>query len=95
MLLPGTLSTYWLGIQGNLFPPISCILTSSSLHDSQVAIPLATMTNERVTSLYDLMDSAYDAPEIKEHSRSFGHVPIIAVNPLRTPGLKQELVFYG
>jgi len=30
------------------------------LHDSQVAIPLATLTAGRVTSLYDLMDSAYD-----------------------------------
>jgi hypothetical protein len=35
------------------------------------------MTNQRVTSLYDLMDSAYDAPIIKERSSSLGHVPII------------------
>ena len=41
--------------------PISCILTSASLHDSQVAIPLATLSAERTTSLYDLMDAAYDA----------------------------------
>ena len=40
--------------------PVSCILTSASLHDSQVAIPLATMIDARVTNLYDLMDSAYD-----------------------------------
>ena len=39
--------------------PLSCILTSASLHDSQAAIPLATMTVARVTNLYDLMDSAY------------------------------------
>jgi hypothetical protein len=58
--------------------PISCLLTAASLHDSQVAIPLATMTAQRVTSLYDLMDSAYDAREIREHSKSLGHVPIIA-----------------
>lgn len=57
--------------------PISCILTAASLHDSQVAIPLATMTAARVTSLYDVMDSAYDANEIIEHSRELGHVPII------------------
>ena len=37
------------------------------------------------------MDSAYDAPEIKEHSRLLGHVPIIDVNPRSTTGLKQEL----
>ena len=35
------------------------------------------MTAARVTNLYDLMDSAYDAPEIAAHSRSLGHVPII------------------
>jgi hypothetical protein len=44
--------------------PISCVLTAASLHDSQVAIPLASMTAARITNLYDLMDSAYDTPEI-------------------------------
>ena len=71
--------------------PISCVLTSASLHDSQVAIPLATMTARRVTSLYDLMDSAYDVSEIKDHSRSLGHVPIIAINPRGRKDLKEEL----
>lgn len=61
--------------------PITCLLTSASLHDNQVAIPLATMTAARVTSLYDVMDCAYDVPEIHAHSRSLGHVPIIAENP--------------
>ena len=37
------------------------------------------------------MDSAYDAPEIRDHSRSLGDVPIIGVNPRSKPGLKQEL----
>jgi hypothetical protein len=59
--------------------PISCLLTSASLHDSQVAIPLATMSNSRVTSLYDLMDSAYDSKLIRQHSESLGHVPIIEI----------------
>jgi hypothetical protein len=71
--------------------PISCILTSASVHDSQVAIPLATLTSARVTNCYDLMDSAYDVPEIADHSRSLGHVPIIDANPRRTPGRKQEI----
>lgn len=71
--------------------PISGILTSASVHDSQVAIPLATMTNGRVTNCYDLMDAAYDAPLIKEHSISLGHVPIIDTNP-RTSQRKQELL---
>ena len=61
--------------------PITCLLTSASLHDNQVAIPLATMTAARVTSLYDVMDCAYDVPEIHAHSRRLGHVPIIAENP--------------
>ena len=71
--------------------PISCILTSASVHDSQVAIPLATLTSARVTNCYDLMDSAYDVPEISDHSRSLGHIPIIDVNPRRAPGRKKEI----
>jgi hypothetical protein len=61
--------------------PASAILTSASMHDSQVAIPLAQLTAQRVTSLYDLMDSAYDAPQIHTFSRTLGHVPIIDPNP--------------
>lgn len=68
--------------------PVSAILTSASPHDSQVAIPLAQMTSERLTNLYDLMDSAYDSPEIHEFSRSLGHVPIIDDNPRK--GEKKE-----
>ena len=71
--------------------PISCVLTSASVHDSQVAIPLATMTAAVVTNLYDLMDSAYDVAAIKQHSRDLGHVPIIDTNPRAATGLKQEL----
>jgi hypothetical protein len=68
--------------------PISCILTSASLHDSQAAIPLATMTAQRVKNLYDLMDSAYDANAIREHSHSLGHVAIIDHCP-RSGGKKE------
>jgi Transposase DDE domain/Transposase domain (DUF772) len=71
--------------------PVSCVLTAASVHDSQVAIPLATITAGRVTNLYDLMDSAYDVAAIKQHSRDLNHVPIIDINPRATPGLKQEL----
>ena len=71
--------------------PISCVLTAASVHDSQVAIPLATMTAARVTSLYDVMDSAYDDPMIRSHSQSLGHVPLIDVNPRANKELKQEL----
>jgi IS5 family transposase len=57
--------------------PISCVLTSASLNDMQVAVPLAVLTNQQVTSLYDLMDMGYDSQQIREHSISLGHVPII------------------
>jgi len=71
--------------------PISCILTSASLHDSQAAIPLALMTAQRVSNLYDLMDSAYDAQAIHEHSRGLGHIPLIDAHPRRDQALKAEL----
>ena len=61
--------------------PISCLLTSASVHDSQVSIPLTAMTYHRVTSLYELKDSAYDCQHIAAYSRSLGHVPIIDPNP--------------
>ena len=67
--------------------PISAVLTSASLHESQVAIPLMKMTSERIDYLYDLMDSAYDAKPIYEVSRSLGHVPIIEKN-----GRRQEFM---
>lgn len=61
--------------------PVSAILTSASVHDSQVAIPLAQMTAGRVTALYELMDSAYDAPQIRAFACGLGHVAIIDPNP--------------
>lgn len=57
--------------------PISAVLTAASLHDSQVCMPLAKMTGERVTNLYDLMDSAYDCQALLKQSQEAGHVPII------------------
>jgi hypothetical protein len=57
--------------------PLAVIVTSASLNDCEAAIPLASKTNQVVTNFYDLMDAAYDHPEIKEHSRSLGHVPMI------------------
>lgn len=79
---------YWLGYKLHVDcadggVPISALLTSASVHDSQVAIPLAQMSAQRVTSLYDLMDAGYDVPEIKDFSRALGHVPIIDRNPRR------------
>ena len=70
---------------------LSAVLTSASVHDSQVAIPLATMTANRVQNLYDLMDAAYDVKEIKDHSRKLNHVPLIDVNPRRDANLKEAI----
>jgi transposase-like protein DUF772/DDE family transposase len=60
--------------------PVSCVLTSASVHDSQVAIPLMTMTSARIAYLYDLMDAAYDAAAIHDHAKALGHMPIIDRN---------------
>jgi hypothetical protein len=68
--------------------PISAVLTSASVHDSQVAIPLATMSTQRVTYCYELMDAAYDAHHIDEQSRQLGHVPI--VDPKAPGGPKSQ-----
>jgi hypothetical protein len=73
---------YWTGYKLHLDVadgqiPISCVLTSASLNDNQVAIPLALLTAARVTSCYDLMDAGYDSEAIRSHSRGLGHVPII------------------
>jgi hypothetical protein len=81
-------TTSWIGYKLHIDTadgdiPVSCILTTASLHDSQVALPLAMMTAGRVTNLYDVMDSAYDAPEIRAKSVALGHVPIIEQNPRR------------
>lgn len=74
--------SFWIGYKLHLDVadgqiPISCVLTSASLHDSQVAVPLAELTAQRVTSLYDLMDRGYESDLIGEHSRKLGHVPLI------------------
>ena len=61
--------------------PVSAVVSSASVHDSQVAIPLATLTAARVTSLYDLMDAAYCSPLIRQHSRDLHHIPLIDHNP--------------
>jgi len=71
--------------------PICAVLTSASTHDSQVAIPLAKMSSERVINLYDVMDSAYDVPQIHDMSRQLGHIPLIDVHPRRDKALKDEL----
>src|SRR5207248_4202314 len=80
----GTLE-HWVGYKfhadvGDTGIPLFAVTTSASLHDSQVAIPMARTTAKRVASLYDLMDSAYDADYIVKVSLELGHVPIVEKN---------------
>jgi hypothetical protein len=86
---------YWRGYKLHLDVadgqiPITALLTGACLHDSQVAIPLMTITSQRVTYLYELMDAAYDAHAIEAHSRSLGHVPLIAPNGAAIPIPKRQ-----
>jgi hypothetical protein len=76
------INQYWRGYKGHLATadgdiPVGFVLSSASLHDSQVAIALMQMAARRVSSLYDLLDSAYYAEPIAAFSRRLGHVPII------------------
>lgn len=58
--------------------PISALLTSASVHDSQVAIPLEVMTGQKVSSLYTLMDAAYNSSIIRTFIDLQGKNSIIA-----------------
>ena len=71
--------------------PLSGILTSASIHDSQVAIPLMVLTSQCSTNLYDLYDAAYDDKQIEDYSKALNHVPIIDRNPRRNAELKKAL----
>ena len=71
--------------------PLTGLLTSASLHDSQAAIPLTMMTSQRVVACYELMDSAYQAPEIIAAVRAQGRVPIVPEQARREKGRKAEL----
>lgn len=79
---------YWIGWKCHIdwtdgSVPVNVVTTSASVHDSQVAIPMMRRTAERITSHYELMDSAYDAPEIRQVSEELGHIAIIDPNKRR------------
>lgn len=81
---------HWTGYKlhvdvGDTGLPLLALTTSASLHDSQVAIPMARRTAERVQSLYTLMDAAYDAQPIRQAEADLGHVAIIDKNPRSGP----------
>ena len=87
---------YWIGyklhvdtVDGDI--PVSAIVTSASVHDSQVAIPLATISARKIINCYDLMDSAYDVSAIVTYSHSLKHKPIIDQNPRGDKALGEAL----
>jgi hypothetical protein len=89
-------TTTWVGYKLHLdvaagMVPVSAILTSASVHDSQVAIPLARTSQRRIVWLYDVMDSAYDADAIIAECQAAGRVPVIDHNTRRQTTLKAEI----
>ena len=68
--------------------PLSCLLTAASVHDSGASLPLEKMTGDRVTSLYTLMDAAYDSKIIKDDVIEKGKIPVIDHNPRRGEKIK-------
>lgn len=87
---------YWRGYKLHLDVadgqiPLSAVLTGANAHDATVAIPLMTMSAQRVTWLYDVMDSAYDANAILDHCTSMNHVPIVQPHPRRN-GKSQSIL---
>jgi hypothetical protein len=81
---------YWRGYKLHLDVadgeiPIHALITSASVHDSQVAIPMMHVTSKRLTYLYDVMDKAYDAKAIHQASINLNHKPIIAPHAPPTP----------
>ena len=82
--MPVIIIIYSLGVGGY-------ILAAASLGFLGYGLPPQTPDWARVTNLYDLMDAAYDAAEIRAHSESLGHVPIIDVNPRNSAALKRDL----
>ena len=89
-------TTTWVGYKLHLdvtagMVPVAAILTAASVHDSQVAIPLARKSQQRIVWLYDVMDSAYDAEAIIADCHAAGRVAIIDRNTRRQPALKAEI----
>jgi len=81
---------YWTGyklhvVQTDDGVPVAAFTTGANVHDSQGAIPLLRLARGRgVRACYDLMDSAYDAKEIRAVATRLGHMPIIDANRRRT-----------
>ncbi len=79
---------YWKGYKLHLDVseggiPLTAVVTGANVHDSQVAIPLEKLTERRVEHLYSVMDSAYDAAEIRSYITLRGRCALIEPNPRR------------
>ena len=77
---------YWKGFKLHLLVahgeiPLSAVLTSASVHDSQAAPYLLKMGVRKVTPLYTAMDAAYDAQPIRALCHDLGIVSLIDSNP--------------
>ena len=89
-------SETWIGCKLHLdvsdaMVPVAAVLTAASTHDSQAAIPLMRLSQQRVVWLYDVMASACDAEIIVAESLAAGRGPIIDFNTRRDTALKVEL----
>jgi hypothetical protein len=60
--------------------PLTAIVTGANVHDSQLAIPMEKLTEQKVNFCYSLMDAAYDANAINNFIISRGRIPIIDPN---------------
>lgn len=65
--------------------PVTAVLTGANVYDNQVAIPMEKITERKVTHLYSLMDSAYDALPVRVLISSRNRIPIIEYNKRRGP----------
>lgn len=63
--------------------PVTAVVTGANVHDSQVAIPMEKLTERKITFLYSVMDSAYDATPIATYVSGKGRVPLIDPNKRR------------
>ena len=73
---------YWKGYKLHLDVtdyglPVTALVTGANVHDSQLAIPMEQLTEQRCTFLYSVMDSAYDAKTIYKFIRERNRIPII------------------
>ena len=86
---------WWVGYKMHIVTvdgdiPVAALTTSASMHDSGAAIPLMRLARHRgIRILYDLLDAAYDADEIRAEATAWDQVPIIDTN-LRSAALKAE-----